>query len=668
MVKEEKFLLNKDTGEVIDIKQEDFEFVQEDKSIHDVKFKSKATTFFKDSIKRFLKSKSALVGGVIVGILIVLSIIVPMCTGNVGCYNVDRNSVGGQTAEKYLQPKLFDAGTGFWDGTVQKTAVLFDKTTNTPSGYREGSFYNLETYEEYVNTSNVLGEGGYVGVFCADKVSNGNFYSPYIDFDLTEETYNIEIKAIDETLPDYLKTRYRVTLQDKSSIVYPLTDWTDNTSLSINVNDNIADISEENLTSEGKLSARIRIEVEAGGEDAQTGSFTFESVKISSSSTDEEMIALLDAISFETGNEVLIRSSDDVGYWNSTSGRTAYKVLFTYCNFTYDQYEDLYGNKEATVTAIELVTYVSNGDIDINFSTGHLSATTDKEELKDRFPILNEDNGIIVEVLEQIGDATYNASKNRYDGYTLKVILRGYRYYGYDSMPKFLFGTNSTSRDYLKLIFTSLRFSFLLSIGVSAINICIGLVWGSISGYFGGWVDILMERIMEIIGSIPTTVVITLCIMYGSQYNWGSASDVIALMLALFLTGWMGVAGRTRTQFYRFKGREYVLASRTLGAKDRRLIFSHILPNSMGTIITGSILMIPSVIYTEASIAYLGLGLSGQNMFGVILSEANTNYMGETTFILTIPTFIMALLLVSFNLFGNGLRDAFNPSLKGGEQ
>ena len=111
----------------------------------------------------------------------------------------------------------------------------------------------------------------------------------------------------------------------------------------------------------------------------------------------------------------------------------------------------------------------------------------------------------------------------------------------------------------------------------------------------------------------------------------------------------------------------YVLASRTLGAKDRRLIFRHILPNSMGTIITGSILMIPSVIYTEASIAYLGLGLSGQNMFGVILSEANSNYMGDTTYILIIPTFFMALLLVSFNLFGNGLRDAFNPQLKGGD-
>ena len=138
-------------------------------------------------------------------------------------------------------------------------------------------------------------------------------------------------------------------------------------------------------------------------------------------------------------------------------------------------------------------------------------------------------------------------------------------------------------------------------------------------------------------------------------------------MLALFLTGWMGVAHQTRTQFYRFKNREYVLASRTLGSKDARLIFRHILPNSMGTIITGSILMIPSVIYTEASIAYLKLGLTNQVMFGVILAEANVYYKGDNMYLLIVPTVIMALLLISFNLFGNGLREAFNPSLKGSE-
>ena len=144
-------------------------------------------------------------------------------------------------------------------------------------------------------------------------------------------------------------------------------------------------------------------------------------------------------------------------------------------------------------------------------------------------------------------------------------------------------------------------------------------------------------------------------------------NDVVAFLLAMFLTGWMGVSSRTRTQFYRFKGREYVLASRSLGARDPRLVFRHILPNSLGTIITSSILMIPSVIYSEASIAYLNLGLSSEMMFGVILSENRSEFNSYTVYLLVIPTFIMLLLLIAFNLFGNGLRDAFNPQLKGSE-
>ena len=198
----------------------------------------------------------------------------------------------------------------------------------------------------------------------------------------------------------------------------------------------------------------------------------------------------------------------------------------------------------------------------------------------------------------------------------------------------------------------------MLAFGCALLNILIGIVWGSISGYFGGIVDITMERFCDIVSGLPSIAIITLCLLHFKN-------DMLAFIISMFMTGWMGVAGRTRTQFYRYKGREYVLASRTLGARDGRLIFRHILPNAMGTIITSSILMIPSVIYSEASIAYLGLGLKGQLMFGVILTENSNIFQGYTMYLLIIPTIIMAFLLVSFNLFGNGLRDAFNPSLKG---
>jgi oligopeptide transport system permease protein len=132
------------------------------------------------------------------------------------------------------------------------------------------------------------------------------------------------------------------------------------------------------------------------------------------------------------------------------------------------------------------------------------------------------------------------------------------------------------------------------------------------------------------------------------------------------MTGWLGIAGRTRTQFYRYKGREYILASRTLGASDARLIFKHILPNGLGTIVTGSVLSIPSVIFSEATLSYLNLGLQGSNSFGNILST-NQKFITTAPMLIIFPAIIISVIMISFNLFGNGLRDALNPSLKGSD-
>ena len=147
-----------------------------------------------------------------------------------------------------------------------------------------------------------------------------------------------------------------------------------------------------------------------------------------------------------------------------------------------------------------------------------------------------------------------------------------YKYLGYPFKPKYLFGTDQYGRDYLKTILTSLRLSLVLAFGCALLNILIGIVWGSISGYFGGIVDITMERFCDIVSGLPSIAIITLCLLHFKN-------DMLAFIISMFMTGWMGVAGRTRTQLYRYKGREYVLASRTLGARDGRLIFRHILPS-----------------------------------------------------------------------------------------
>ncbi len=649
-------------GHEITYNENDFDFVQSDTSIHDLKLKSKPTTFLKDAIRRFFKSKSAIVGFSIVGILFLGSLIIPLCTPDQGVFNVDKDG-GGSSSEFNLVPKLFNAGSGFWDGTVKRTKILYDKENEVPVGYREGTFFNLKSYEEEASgVFSTYASGGYLNVYQTNSEKNANYYSPLIDFDFTNN-YSLSYNLLDEAYGNYEFTGIKVSLFDGNNHYYLV--GKNNFSKDLNANINI----NETLTNNGyDLStiskAKIYFDIQKS-DNTKTGNVFIKDCLISSNNSEEK--ETLDAISFKDGNEVMCREAGTSNAWAGDFGKTTYKITVPYCDFTFDMYESVYGLVDKTYGYLELQVFASKGGMKINFSSTDYKATTDKEVLKNRFQILDENECPIAEVVEQVGDATYNSSTKRWTGYSLKVKIENYKVLGYSSMPRYIFGTNGSGKDYLKLMFKGLRFSLLLAIGVSFVNIVIGLIWGSISGYFGGWTDIIMERICDIISGLPTMVIITLCILYGRELNWGSLSDVLALMISLFMTGWMGVSARTRTQFYRYKGREYILASRTLGAKDGRLIFKHILPNSAGTIITSSVLMIPSVIYTEASIAYLGLGLQNQVLFGVVLSEASTYYSGEKSYLLLIPTVIMMFLLVSFNLFGNGLRDAFNPQLKGGE-
>ena len=144
---------------------------------------------------------------------------------------------------------------------------------------------------------------------------------------------------------------------------------------------------------------------------------------------------------------------------------------------------------------------------------------------------------------------------------------------------------------------------------------------------------------------------------------------MVSLLFAFILTGWIGMASRVRMQFYRFKSQEYILAARTLGASDGRLMFRHIFPNSLGTIITGSVLVIPGVIFSESSLTYLGIvNLESSTMTSVGTMLANgRSYLSTDPYIILFPALFISLLEISFNLFGNGLRDAFNPSLRGAE-
>ena len=265
----------------------------------------------------------------------------------------------------------------------------------------------------------------------------------------------------------------------------------------------------------------------------------------------------------------------------------------------------------------------------------------------------------------------YNyALKKDGDQYEVRVDYREYYIYKHAmaddgiKAPSFLLGTNDAGKDLFVCLTSGARFSFILAILVASVNLTVGAIYGAIEGYYGGRIDIVMERIVEILGSIPMMIVISLL-----KYHL-DVSHIVVLFLAFFLTGWTGMAGSTRMQFYRFKNQEYVLVARTLGANDRRVMFKHIFPNAIGTLITRCVLVIPSVIFSETSLSYLGiisLETGSLTSVGTLLATGQ-NFLFTYPHMILFPAIFISLLMLSFNLFGNGLRDAFNPSLRGTEE
>ena len=250
--------------------------------------------------------------------------------------------------------------------------------------------------------------------------------------------------------------------------------------------------------------------------------------------------------------------------------------------------------------------------------------------------------------------------------YRVRVLYYNYYVYQHGFEPQYLFGTDSQGYDLALRMARGIQLSLLVAICVSVLNLVIGAIYGAIEGYYGGVVDLTMERIADILSGVPFIVVATLFQIHLAT----QVGPIPSLLFAFVLTGWISTAARTRTQFYRFKNSEYVLAARTLGARDRRIIWKHIFPNSLGTIITSSVLVIPSVIFSESMLSFLGivnLGSSSMTSLGTLLSDASgiwTMYPHLMIF----PAIVISLLMICFNLFGNGLRDAFNPSLRGVEE
>ena len=235
-----------------------------------------------------------------------------------------------------------------------------------------------------------------------------------------------------------------------------------------------------------------------------------------------------------------------------------------------------------------------------------------------------------------------------------------YKYLGLDDDVSFWFGTDSLGRDIWTRLWRGVRVSLFIAVVAVVTEVIIGVVYGAIAGYYGGKVDLIMMRICEIIRSVPNVIVCTMLIIL-------LGSGIKTMIIALVVRGWVPTARMIRTQFIRFRGREYVMAARTMGVPDRKLIFRHILPNSIGPIITRTMVAIPSAIFMESFLAYIGLGLPApEPSIGTMLADAQATlllYPTQTLF----PAVLISLLMVAFNLFSNGLRDAFDPTQRGAE-
>ena len=250
--------------------------------------------------------------------------------------------------------------------------------------------------------------------------------------------------------------------------------------------------------------------------------------------------------------------------------------------------------------------------------------------------------------------------------YKCRVFLYTYFQYRYGFEPSFLLGSTAMGQDMLTRLASAARFSLIFAVCVAAINLTIGAVIGAIEGYYGGAVDMIIERFIDILSRVPFMIVATLFQLHLAK----QVGPVVSMLFAFVLTGWIGMAGTTRMQFYRYKGQEYVLASRVLGASDWRIMFRHIFPNSLGTIITSSVLVIPGVIFSESSLTYLGivnLDSSTTTSVGTMLANGR-QFLSTHPHVILFPALFISLLEISFNLFGNGLRDAFNPSLRGADE
>lgn len=244
---------------------------------------------------------------------------------------------------------------------------------------------------------------------------------------------------------------------------------------------------------------------------------------------------------------------------------------------------------------------------------------------------------------------TTTTGSKKYNGYAEGKL--------YDTF--YWFGTDKYGRDIWTRTWTGARVSLIIAVAATLIDMVIGMSYGLISGYFGGKTDMIMQRFVEIANGIPRLVIVTLLLLILKP-------GMITIIFALMLTEWIGMSRIARAEMLKLKEQEFVYASKTLDAGSFFIIFKDILPNIIGPIITQVMFSIPTAIFTEAFLSFVGLGIPvPQCSLGSLISEGYNSFTTHPYQIIP-PIIVMALLMLSFNLIADGLREALDPKIKEG--
>lgn len=335
--------------------------------------------------------------------------------------------------------------------------------------------------------------------------------------------------------------------------------------------------------------------------------------------------------------------------------------------FTYSDQVNEYKNLSPT---LEL--YKVNDDLYLHVSEDYNMFRVSKDgKLIERLELPKENRDIINKIYvykygdEEIKlDFSYNLlpTKQGYD-YDYTIEYKGQvltESWDTKLNKKFPFGTDDLGRDLLTRVMYGARISLLVAFIATFVNLFIGVIYGSIAGYEGGRVDNIMMRIVDIINSIPLVLYVILLMVW---FRGGGLTNIIIALSSVF---WVGMARLVRGQMLSLKEQEYVLAAKTIGVSKFKIITRHLIPNAMGPIIVSMAMMIPTAVFTESFLSFIGLGVSAPTASWGTL--ANNALQGLTTYPyqLFFPALSIAFTMLAFNFVGDGLRDALDPRLRKG--